>query len=430
MKKLLLLFLLVAGGVSTVSADYYVFYNQDGYASEKLLATLTDDDNDNIYSAIVDLKISFSNWNTMEIQLSTSSTLNWSNGTMLWANFDSNGSIFSSDYFTLSTTWTKDGKLTIPIKDAGWPYTNFIRIDFNSTNYRVSATRLLEFASDNDDWIASNPVYLEETSHNSKVFTNDLSLPQFTNFKFVVYNESAVAQWYGNDKGDVKTTGDNMYVGAAGVYRIKANFDDNKYYAPEMLKQTISAGSYGKATVYTASDLDFTDVTEITAYTITSASNGILGKNAVEGKVPANTALYIEGAENASANVPVTTGAASVGKNMLVGVIENTYVDQTADEGATTNYILTVNKAGGNVDTPKFFKVNGTSGNTVLAYKAYLQIPTAEASRESFWFDNETTAIENLTPAFNEGVVYDLQGRKVAQPTKGLYIVNGKKVIK
>ena len=26
-------------------------------------------------------------------------------------------------------------------------------------------------------------------------------------------------------------------------------------------------------------------------------------------------------------------------------------------------------------------------------------------------------------------VVYDLQGRKVAQPTKGLYIVNGKIVI-
>jgi len=28
-----------------------------------------------------------------------------------------------------------------------------------------------------------------------------------------------------------------------------------------------------------------------------------------------------------------------------------------------------------------------------------------------------------------DGVVFGLQGRRVAQPTKGLYIVNGKKVV-
>jgi hypothetical protein len=46
--------------------------------------------------------------------------------------------------------------------------------------------------------------------------------------------------------------------------------------------------------------------------------------------------------------------------------------------------------------------------------------------------DNETTGLSeikntNLTNNTNE--FFDLQGRKVAQPTKGLYIVNGKKVI-
>ena len=46
-------------------------------------------------------------------------------------------------------------------------------------------------------------------------------------------------------------------------------------------------------------------------------------------------------------------------------------------------------------------------------------------------FDGETTAINYLTPSLSkgEGEYYDLQGRKVAQPTKGLYIVNGRKVI-
>lgn len=435
MKKLLLLLLVIMGGVSTASADYYVFYNQDGYAdgtSDRLLATLTDDDGDNIYSAIVDLKNSFSNWTSMEIQLSTSSTVNWSNNTMLWANFDINASIFSYDYFTLSDAYVKGGKLEIPIKDAGWPYTNFVRIDYNSTNNRVSATRLLEFASDNDDWVASNPVYLEETSHLSKVFTNDFALPQFTNFKYIVYNERAEAQWYGKKDSGIATDGSNMYVGAKGIYRIKADFKDNNYIAPELLKQTVSAGSFGKATIYTASDLDFSDISAISAYTITNASNGILTKNRISGKVPANVALYIEGAENASADVPVTTGASSVGDNMLVGVAENTYIKTTSpDETPThTNYILTVNAGGTTMGTPKFYKVNSTYGNTVLAYKAYLQIPIGVGARESFWFDDETTAIDIVKQEQKyNGEVYNLAGQRITQPTKGLYIVNGKKII-
>ena len=45
----------------------------------------------------------------------------------------------------------------------------------------------------------------------------------------------------------------------------------------------------------------------------------------------------------------------------------------------------------------------------------------------------ETTAIENLTPDLSLGErvqsVYNLSGQRVAQPTKGLYIVNGRKVV-
>ena len=41
------------------------------------------------------------------------------------------------------------------------------------------------------------------------------------------------------------------------------------------------------------------------------------------------------------------------------------------------------------------------------------------------------TGIDNLTPALSkgEGDYHDLQGRRVVQPTKGVYIVNGKKVV-
>ena len=68
----------------------------------------------------------------------------------------------------------------------------------------------------------------------------------------------------------------------------------------------------------------------------------------------------------------------------------------------------------------------------LAANKAYLAVPTAEgAPALGLWVDGETTDIKSLTPALSqgEGVYYDLSGRRVAQPTKGLYIVNGKKVL-
>ena len=70
------------------------------------------------------------------------------------------------------------------------------------------------------------------------------------------------------------------------------------------------------------------------------------------------------------------------------------------------------------------------TGKTLGVGKAYLTYDGALA-REFFGFEDETTAIsaiEKMSNGENE-TYFDLQGRKVAQPTKGLYIVNGKKVV-
>ncbi|MBQ4387642.1 MAG: hypothetical protein II822_08580, partial [Prevotella sp.] len=74
-----------------------------------------------------------------------------------------------------------------------------------------------------------------------------------------------------------------------------------------------------------------------------------------------------------------------------------------------------------------FYKLSSTG--TIGANKAYLTYG-ASLTRSFFGFD-ETTGIEMPTAEVidADAVVYDLQGRRVAQPTKGLYIVNGKKVI-
>ena len=71
----------------------------------------------------------------------------------------------------------------------------------------------------------------------------------------------------------------------------------------------------------------------------------------------------------------------------------------------------------------------GGSGANIKSFRAYLTA-VDEAARE-ISFEGDVTGIENLTPALSqgEGAWFDLQGRRVAQPAKGLYIVNGKKVV-
>ena len=79
-----------------------------------------------------------------------------------------------------------------------------------------------------------------------------------------------------------------------------------------------------------------------------------------------------------------------------------------------------------------FYKV--AKGQSVPSGKAYLVITDLpDASREfvGFGYDNEKTGIglTETSELRTDNAVYDMQGRRVAQPTKGLYIVNGKKVI-
>ena len=78
------------------------------------------------------------------------------------------------------------------------------------------------------------------------------------------------------------------------------------------------------------------------------------------------------------------------------------------------------------------------SGGTLAAGKAYLQIPSAQIGGEARsitlrFDDDETTGIVGASylndkcKMINE--MFDLQGRRVENPRRGLYIVNGKKIV-
>ena len=145
---------------------------------------------------------------------------------------------------------------------------------------------------------------------------------------------------------------------------------------------------------------------------------------------------------NAKANKTNELTAASSDENHLVATPAEAQTI-TAETGCKL-YRLTYNNATTKERLGFYLSNNGTSLKATPG-KAYLQVseneakdPSSAALARSFVFGggNETTGIEGITIMGTdvqrhgtiEGI-FDLQGRKISNPTKGIYIKNNKKVI-
>ena len=181
--------------------------------------------------------------------------------------------------------------------------------------------------------------------------------------------------------------------------------------------EAVSVTEAGYATYASNYALDYSNVEGLAAYTASVSGNKVTFAPA--GKVPAGakSGVLIKAAEG-TYNVPVIASADDIANDFVRG----TGAAVASEAGGKYNYIL--NKVGGVVG---FY---AAAGNMVATNRAYLQTKKNEA-RISLDLDDEgTTAIEAVKTATAEnGVFYNLAGQRVAQPTKGLYIVNGKKYI-
>lgn len=187
---------------------------------------------------------------------------------------------------------------------------------------------------------------------------------------------------------------------------------------------TIAIGSAGIATYCYDHDLDFSDVEGLKAYIVSgfSPSTGTLTLTPVT-TVPAGEGLLLKGAEG-SYEVPFTTTDMYY-SNLLKGVTTATEIEPT--DGDNTNFILANGKHG-----IGFYTLS--ERGELAAGKAYLQLPTSSVSSLAraikLVFGDEITGIVETEAETKEGdnIYYDLQGKRVENPTRGLYIVNGMKV--
>ncbi len=191
---------------------------------------------------------------------------------------------------------------------------------------------------------------------------------------------------------------------------------------PDAMNINMSANEIG--TYCSPYDLDFSGVSGLKAYIMSgfSPSTSTLVLTPVT-MVPAGTGLLLRGAEG-NYEVPCTTTDMYY-TNLLKGVTTATAIDST--DGEYTNFILSNGAHGIG------FYTLSESGE-LAANKAYLQLPTASVASLSramrLVFADDITGIDEKKAETKkeDNIFYDLQGRRVDNPTQGLYIVNGKKV--
>lgn len=135
----------------------------------------------------------------------------------------------------------------------------------------------------------------------------------------------------------------------------------------------------------------------------------------VTSAVPAGTGLILAGTAGETYSIPVAASGTALTSNKLVGVTTDTAI---GGDGVY-HYILY---------NGEFCRANS---GTLPAGKAYLSLAAAPSSRENLdiVIDGLSTGIKNVKVGTEDNVYYNLQGQRVLYPSKGLYIVNGKKVI-
>ena len=141
--------------------------------------------------------------------------------------------------------------------------------------------------------------------------------------------------------------------------------------------------------------------------------------------IAANQGALLIGTAGSTYKFTPATDASAPSTNFLMPISEKTQLSQDGENGKT-NYILTKVGSG----PLAFYKVNA-NGSWCAAGTAYLSTTAPNPARGYFSLEDEdATAIEGIANENNINLpVYDLQGRRVTSPQKGLYIVNGKKVV-
>ena len=362
------------------------------------------------------------------------------------------------------------------IKDVWLPATGLKRIDNSYSMWILNpGVRVHGLAQSQVEYIGQNAFFDWYYSSMTNDYLNDLAILPSTirevgDKAFTAYHDGlpldevvipASLERLGDEvyniAHDVYIKGDNPFTlgttpfGTQSTLKIHVPVDrsfafkaasDWSSYADKIVEE-LKIGATGYTTYYLENE-NFQVPTGCTAYIITgSTPSGSIStpdhadvKAFGAGKIiPKQTGFVLQGPANSTVvyQANVTGTEENVTDNLLVGTATEHEFSATGKKF----YVLA------NGDQGIGFYKQGTRGGASIklpAHRAGLRLDESIArSKEALFFDfdaarenSQTTGIENISNAKQpqENVVYDLQGRRVTNPTHGIYIINGKKVIK
>ena len=186
---------------------------------------------------------------------------------------------------------------------------------------------------------------------------------------------------------------------------------------------TIAANDY--TTLCLPFNVELPEGSAVKAYYASAAAGDVLKLTEItDGIIPANQGVILQNtnkSEVANINLTITTTEATLTDNRLVGVTA-----KREGYDVKSNYVL----ADGNKGIG-FYKANFTA---IPANKAYLpsgNITNVQGVMMAFSFGDEVTGIDNVNAAAPAAKkYYDLQGRRVLYPAKGIFVTeDGQKVL-
>ena len=347
------------------------------------------------------------------------------------------------------------------IKEDGKSYYCKTNFSFNNTNIATSAPEdvcelTLKKSGDGFSMYNAKYGYLYATAKSSgKLAWHDTetSYWSYTNYNWV-YNDGKVNLRYNTNA-------------ATGFFK---SYDNNSGFAP-YFAQKISSASYtttlGATPTYTAKTISlkaetadahwatfscseptfFPEAVAVNAITVAegtiTTNNDVfehssavtIGEATLSGVyVPANTGVLIKSADaDATCYVVAnkTVAALQESQNMLKPALVGGGVFIPAAD--YTYYKLAYNDFSSRTGLGFYYGADAGGAFYVKAETAYLAVPTAiTEGAKAFVLDGETTAINGISTRNDHAeAVYNLNGQRVASMAKpGLYIVNGKKVVR
>ena len=211
-----------------------------------------------------------------------------------------------------------------------------------------------------------------------------------------------------NDQGGITVTGDEGYLQYAdnGKWKLEMIDTEDNYLAPAA---EVEANGKYYTTLYTAFPYEL--VGSLTAYSVTKVGeDGTPTLEELEMDViPAGTPVLLEMETNNEENhmiMPVADGS-KIGREAPKSMLKGTLFDDDTEN-----------------DKANMLTLQGGLNFAIDNNADYMPANKAWAQKEI------PTAITTVgTDAQGDNTIYDLMGRKVVNPTHGIYIQNGKKIV-